>query len=156
MPSWHLSSTEFSVSLHTLTKYILVFITHNILHKCTLLSHLYIMTIYESPNKSTNMHVTNTCSPISMLLNKPTVFALLTATLAHNIFGAIWTTYPGTATLTKNEHVLCSISKLSTPFLKTMHLTVNCPGGVVTFTKIVCGCACRTSKIWLSLYQFFA
>ena len=29
------------------------------------------------------------------------------------------------------------------------------PGGV-TFTKIVRGCACRTSKIWLSLYQFFA
>ena len=26
----------------------------------------------------------------------------------------------------------------------------------VTFTKIACGCACRTSKIWLSLYQFFA
>ena len=24
-----------------------------------------------------------------------------------------------------------------------------------TFTKIVRGCACRTSKIWLSLYQFF-
>ena len=27
--------------------------------------------------------------------------------------------------------------------------------GGVTFTKIVCGCACQTSKIWLSLYQFF-
>ena len=26
----------------------------------------------------------------------------------------------------------------------------------VTFTKIVRGCACRTSKIWLSVYQFFA
>ena len=25
----------------------------------------------------------------------------------------------------------------------------------VTFTKIVRGCACRTSKIWLSVYQFF-
>ena len=25
----------------------------------------------------------------------------------------------------------------------------------VYFTKIVCGCACRTLKIWLSLYQFF-
>ena len=25
-----------------------------------------------------------------------------------------------------------------------------------SFTKIVRGCACRTSKIWLSLYQFFA
>ena len=23
----------------------------------------------------------------------------------------------------------------------------------VTFTKIICGCVCRTSKIWLSLYQ---
>ena len=29
------------------------------------------------------------------------------------------------------------------------------PGGG-SFTKIVRGCACRTSKIWLSLYQFFA
>ena len=29
-------------------------------------------------------------------------------------------------------------------------------GGGGSFTKIVCGCACRTSKIWLSLYQFFA
>ena len=29
-------------------------------------------------------------------------------------------------------------------------------GGVVTFTKIVRTCACQTSKIWLSLYQFFA
>ena len=25
-----------------------------------------------------------------------------------------------------------------------------------TFAKIVCGCACQTSKTWLSLYQFFA
>ena len=30
------------------------------------------------------------------------------------------------------------------------------PGGGGSFTKIVRGCACRTSKIWLSLYQFFA
>ena len=30
------------------------------------------------------------------------------------------------------------------------------PRGGVSFTKIVRGCACRTSKIWLSLYQFFA
>ena len=29
-------------------------------------------------------------------------------------------------------------------------------GGGGSFTKIVRGCACRTSKIWLSLYQFFA
>ena len=29
------------------------------------------------------------------------------------------------------------------------------PPGGVTFTKIVHGRACRTSKIWLSLYQFF-
>ena len=29
-------------------------------------------------------------------------------------------------------------------------------GGGVTLAKIVRGCACRTSKIWLSLYQFFA
>ena len=30
------------------------------------------------------------------------------------------------------------------------------PGGGGSFIKIVLGCACRTSKIWLSLYQFFA
>ena len=30
------------------------------------------------------------------------------------------------------------------------------PGGGGSFIKIVRGCACRTSKIWLSLYQFFA
>ena len=29
-------------------------------------------------------------------------------------------------------------------------------GGGCSFLKIVRGCACRTSKIWLSLYQFFA
>ena len=29
-------------------------------------------------------------------------------------------------------------------------------GRGVTFTKIVHGCACRSSKIWHSLYQFFA
>ena len=29
------------------------------------------------------------------------------------------------------------------------------PAGV-TFTKIIRGCVCRTSKIWLSLYQFYA
>ena len=29
-------------------------------------------------------------------------------------------------------------------------------GGGVIFAKIVRGCACRTSKISLSLYQFFA
>ena len=32
----------------------------------------------------------------------------------------------------------------------------TCPRGGGSFTKIVRGCACRTSKIWLSLYQFFA
>ena len=32
----------------------------------------------------------------------------------------------------------------------------NPGGGGGSFTKIVRGCACRTSKIWLSLYQFFA
>ena len=30
------------------------------------------------------------------------------------------------------------------------------PGEGGSFPKIVRGCACRTSKIWLSLYQFFA
>ena len=30
------------------------------------------------------------------------------------------------------------------------------PRGGGSLTKIVRGCACRTSKIWLSLYQFFA
>ena len=34
--------------------------------------------------------------------------------------------------------------------------SLSWPGGGGTFTKIVRGCACRTSKIWLSLYQFFA
>ena len=37
----------------------------------------------------------------------------------------------------------------------TMIVWTAIPGGG-SFTKIVCGCACRTSKIWLSLYQFFA
>ena len=33
-------------------------------------------------------------------------------------------------------------------------VNISARGG--SFTKIVRGCACRTSKIWLSLYQFFA
>ena len=50
---------------------------------------------------------------------------------------------------------------LSLPWPKLHLLQSNWPvvnpgGGGGSFTKIVRGCACRTSKIWLSLYQFFA
>ena len=44
--------------------------------------------------------------------------------------------------------------------LKKYTNKMNCDGngvkrGGVTFAKIICGCACWTLKIWLSLYQFF-
>ena len=50
---------------------------------------------------------------------------------------------------------LCKSTRTCSALYRITRIVCNVPGGGVTFAKIVRGCACRTSKILLSLYEFF-
>ena len=59
-----------------------------------------------------HMNIRSTLGTMIVFL-KDWVWYLISIVIASNL--------RGTAPLTKNQHVLCSISKLSTPFLKMMY-----------------------------------